>query len=171
MQSPSVRQLAQDDASQFQSLRLSALQDAPEAFGSSYEEERLVTLEDWALRLTPSENSAVFGAWQNGQLAGCAGLYRQRALKQLHKGVIWGVYVAPAQRGRGVARQLMLAVLARAGQMPGLRALQLTVAKGNAAAEKLYSSLGFEAYGTEPRGLCVNGRDIDEILMWKPLEG
>ena len=40
-----------------------------------------------------------------------------------------------------------------------------TVGTHNAAAERLYRSLGFTEYGIEPAGLRVGGRDIHDRLM------
>ncbi len=59
----SIRPLGPQDASQFQSLQLAALRDAPRAFGSSYEEEHLVTPQEWACRLEPSPARAIFVAY------------------------------------------------------------------------------------------------------------
>lgn len=90
MQAISIRPLGPEDASHFRSLRLAALRDAPQAFGSSYEEEHLVTPQEWARRLEPAPTRAVFGAWDGERLVGSAGLLRMAPLKQLHKAVIWG---------------------------------------------------------------------------------
>ncbi len=169
MQTISIRPLSSEDASQFQSLRLAALRDAPQAFGASYEEEQLVTLAEWARRLQPGPGRAVFGAWQGERLVGSAGLLRMAPLKQLHKAMIWGVYVAPTQRGGGLGRRLMAAALEEAGRWEGVRQALLTVAEDNAAAQRLYESLGFVAYGREPAALQVGGRYIAETLMIRTL--
>ncbi len=100
---------------------------------------------------------------------GCAGLLRMAPLKQLHKAAIWGVYVAPTQRGSGLGRRLMAAVLEEAGRWPDLRQVLLTVAQDNPAAQRLYESLGFVAYGREPAALRVAGRYLDETLMIRTL--
>jgi RimJ/RimL family protein N-acetyltransferase len=41
----------------------------------------------------------------------------------------------------------------------------------NPRALALYASLGFTAYGREPRTLCVDGVFYDEILMALTLDG
>jgi len=81
------------------------------------------------------------------------------------------MYVAPAQRGRGLGRLLMLAAIAHARTMRGIRQVQLSVTANNAAAASLYASLGFAEYGTERESLCVNGQLYDETLMALPLDG
>jgi len=37
------------------------------------------------------------------------------------------------------------------------------------AAQALYESLGFAAWGREPRAIRTDGRDVDEIHMWREL--
>jgi len=37
-----------------------------------------------------------------------------------------------------------------------------TVTTGQLAARRLYESLGFKAFGREPRALLVNGKYVDE---------
>ncbi|OZI71744.1 GNAT family N-acetyltransferase [Bordetella genomosp. 12] len=165
MQTFSIRPLGPQDASDFKALRLAALRETPEAFGSSYEEEQLVTVEEWARKLESCSSRAVLGAWEQGLLVGCAGLMRLGTLKQMHKAVIWGIYVAPAQRRQGLGRRLLAAIVAQAGRWDGVRQVLLTVAEGNPAASRLYETLGFTAYGREPAALCVDGRYLEETLM------
>lgn len=165
----SVRLLNADDASAFRALRLQALLAAPQAFGASPEEESALPLAQLAHRLTPGPGQAVFG--HGAPLDSCIGLLRQCSLKQAHKALIWGMYVAPALRGNGLGRALLQAAIARAETMPGLQQLHLSVTQGNTAALRLYQRLGFEAYGCEPAALRVHGRDLDEILMVRRLHG
>jgi ribosomal protein S18 acetylase RimI-like enzyme len=40
-------------------------------------------------------------------LAGLLGFQRYPKTKRRHRGMVWGVYVSPAARGRGAARQLL----------------------------------------------------------------
>jgi ribosomal protein S18 acetylase RimI-like enzyme len=113
----------------------------------------------------------MFGAFCGGVLAGMVGVGRQRKLKMRHKAHIWSMYVAPAQRGQGLARQLMQAAIAHAWGMRGIRQVQLSVTANNQAATALYLSLGFAEYGREREALCVNGELYDEALMALPLAG
>lgn len=56
------------------------------------------------------------------------------------------VLVDPAQRGRGLGRQLMRGIIAIASRR-GIRSLALFVIEGNAPAITLYENLGFEHRG------------------------
>lgn len=148
-------------------MRLDALRETPEAFGSSYEEEHTLTLDDIRGWIAPTDDSAMFGVFAASALAlaGIIGVTRQLKLKMRHKAHIWSVYVAPGWRGRGLARQLMRAAIDHAGAMRGVRAIQLSVTANNAAARQLYAGLGFEEYGLEREALCANGVLYDEVLL------
>lgn len=168
---PLVRRLTPADALSLRQLRLDALRETPEAFGSSYEEEHTLTLDDIRGWIAPADDSAMFGVFAHDALAGMVGVARQRKLKMRHKAHIWSMYVAPDRRGQGLARLLMRAAIEHAAGMRGVRKVQLSVTANNDAAFNLYVTLGFEEYGHECEALCVNGVLYDELLMALPLAG
>jgi RimJ/RimL family protein N-acetyltransferase len=98
-------------------------------------------------------------------LVGIVGLRREDRVNFAHKGLIWGVYVAPAARGKGVARELMLAALAFARGVPGLAKVNLHADAANVPAIALYESLGFVVFAREADGMRVNDRRTDELQM------
>ncbi|WP_019937912.1 GNAT family N-acetyltransferase [Bordetella sp. FB-8] len=164
-----IRLLAAPDTSALREVRLTALTEAPRAFGSSMEEEELLGLDHFLRLAEADEKSAVLGAFAEGRMVGMTCISQYGKLKARHKAFIWGVYVDPEHRGRGLARQLLQAALARAATMPGVRRVHLTAAADNTAAMALYADLGFVEYGREPDSLCVNGELIDEVLMSRVL--
>ncbi|MDQ6635049.1 MAG: GNAT family N-acetyltransferase [Gemmatimonadota bacterium] len=166
-----VRLLTRNDAAEFQALRLRALLDNPEAFGSTYAQEEHIPLETIATRLGDSDDGStnfVLGAADkpNGPLHGLAGCYRESAVKQRHKAVIWGMFVAAEARGRGAGRLLLDAVIRRAAYWPGLEQLTLSVVPENVAARTLYVQRGFVPYAVEPRALAQGGRYYDLEYLW-----
>ncbi len=80
-----------------------------------------------------------------------------------HIATIWGVYVRPEGRGTGLSRSLMIAAIDEARQT--CRSIRLTVASSNAAAIRLYESLGFKAWAIDTDALKVGEIYHDEILM------
>lgn len=167
-----IRLLTADDASEWLRLRLESLETDPEAFSSSVEEHHTLTSEGVRSRLgSAAEDSFVVGAFQESRLRGTVGFYREKGPKNLHKGRVWGVYLTPEARGTGVARQMMEHMLGRAARIDGLGQILLAVTTTQKAAHKLYRSLGFETFGTEPRALKIGEKYIDEeymILRLKP---
>lgn len=169
MNAPVVRRLTASDAAPLRQLRLNALVETPESFGSSYEEEHTLTLTDIRGWISPADDGAMYGVFVADTLAGIVGVGRQHKLKLRHKAHIWSMYVAPAHRGLGLGRLLMQAAIGHARTMRGIRQVQLSVTANNTAASALYASLGFTVYGHEPEALCVNGQLYDETLMAMPL--
>jgi len=161
-----IRILEESDAVEFSRLRLEALEEDPLAFGSSPEEHRALSLEEIRHRIRPKLGEEfVVGAIAEGALIGNAGFYRHAGVKRRHKGHIWGVYVISAYRGRGIARQLMHALLDHAAGIEGLEQIDLCVTTTQSGAAALYRSLGFEVYGREPRALKVGDRYFGQEHM------
>ena len=156
--------LGADDAALYRAIRLEALEAHPEAFGASFADEAAQPLTFFAGRLA---GNTVFGGFDGAMLLGAAGFRAQTGLKHAHKGLLWGMYVRPAARGTGLARELVDAVLAHAQGRVEL--VQLTVVADNVTARRLYEARGFVAYGMEARSLKVDGRYLDEVLMAKML--
>jgi L-amino acid N-acyltransferase YncA len=160
-----VRRLGPEDAAAFQALRLEGLAHHPCAFAASHDEEAGQSLADVVARL---ERQPVFGAFADGALLGIAGFAVPGPAKKRHKGLLWGVYVREAARGRGLGRSLVVQVIEHA--RAHVVQLHAAVVTTNHAARRLYRTLGFSTYGLEPRGLACEGRYFDQELMVLTLE-
>lgn len=73
------------------------------------------------------------------------------------------MYVCPEGRGTGLSRSLMIAAIDEARRT--CRSIRLTVVSSNAAAIRLYESLGFKAWAVDTEALKVGDIYHDEILM------
>ncbi len=160
-----IRGLESSDAAAFQALRLRGLQECPDAFASSYEEEVGTPIADIAQRLQPKPDSAIFGAFNGVDLCALVGLQRESMAKLAHKSFIWGVYVAPEARGNGVGTQVVGRALRHAVSILGTRQVNLGVNTKCLAAVSLYRKLGFIEYGLERGYLLVGGVLQDEYHM------
>ncbi|KVR38712.1 GNAT family N-acetyltransferase [Burkholderia multivorans] len=164
-----IRLLDAADAAPFQSLRLAAIRTSPTSFLPTEDEVAAVPVETFAAQIMPTHTQAVFGAFDGETLIGSTGVRRDAHAKVAHKATIWGVYVDAAYRGRGIAQSLLEHAIGHAEHAWQCAQLMLCVNAFNATAERLYASLGFERFGTEPRSLCVDGRFYDEHHMVKRL--
>ena len=162
-----IRILTPDDAASFQQLRLLALQESPDAFGSSYKKEAGKSLEKIIERIQPRENgNAVFGFFADTTaLVGIVGFGRDDGPKEHHKGFIWGMYVQPEHRHQGIGFKLVHAAIHHARQLSDIRQIKLTVTSVNKTAERLYARSGFTTYGIEKDSLSSDNGFLDEHLM------
>lgn len=170
-----IRQLDEQDATEYRELRLRALREDPVPFGSTYEETVTRPLSLTVERLRPQESGGfTLGAFADETLVGMATLLVEDSRKERHRAEVVAVYVAPEVRGRGIARRLMAELIARARSVAGVEQLRLSVVTESAAARHLYHSLGFVPYGVEPRALKDGDRYYDEewmMLMLPPRAG
>ena len=155
-----IRLLTTADAARYREVRLEGLKLHPEAFSSTFERENEQPLPWFEARITQGN---VFGAFVGDELAGVAGCWPQEGPKVSHKALLWGMYVRPAARNRGLGRRLVEAVVNHASTR--VEQLQLGVVSANEAAHGLYRSMGFSEFGREMRALKHNGQYFDDILM------
>ena len=161
--------LSAADAEAYQALRLRSLKEDPDPFGATYDEwlSRPVAQITQRLRTTTPE-AYILGAFEEDTLVGIIAFTRDDKRKFRHKGGITSMYVAPEARGRGIARDLLLDVVARARELRGLEQITLSVVSDNAPAHGLYLSAGFEVFGTERHAMKDGDRYLDEdhMVLW-----
>jgi RimJ/RimL family protein N-acetyltransferase len=169
-----IRRLGANDVEAYRAFRLQAIRATPRAFTSSFEEESAKPLSAMIERLiAPGRpGDAVFGAFDDaGKLIGIAGLAVAQRAQERHSATLYGMAVAPHMARRGVGRALVMQVLEHAASVPGLLQVQLRVSEGNAVAEYLYRSCGFEEWGREQRAVIVQGTAVTKIHMVRRLDG
>lgn len=164
-----IRQLTEQDAELYRSIRLSALLLSPEPFGSSYTEEVELPLEEFMIRLRNDYRRFVLGAFVDDTIVGLVGLNAEKRMKLSHKATIWGMFVLPEFRGRGIAKSLMREAIFMAGSIEDVEQINLCVVSNNIEAKNLYMSLGFEVYGNERHALKNsdgNYSDEDYLVLF-----
>lgn len=148
---------------EYRELRLEALKEAPQAFGSSYAGDARQPEEHWTGRLREAEEgrSVSLFAEHEGRLVGMIGAFFPDGPEVA---MVVAMYVSPAYRGAGTGRMLVDAVLERLREFPGTQRASLMVNVEQSAAVRLYRSAGFVAVGSErvPMG---DGQVYDELIM------
>ncbi len=153
-----IRLLTKKDNEDYKKIRLEALQNSPESFGSSYEEEVSSPAED-----LQKNGVDIFGAFIDDQLVAIAGFFISKMNKMNHKGGLFGLYTKPEYRGKNIANELLKTIINHAKTK--ITQLHLTCVTTNQSAIKLYQKYGFKIYGTEPKALKIGSQFFDEYLM------
>ncbi len=162
------RALTPADADVYAEFRREMLLDSPWAYVSSPGDDPAANPSSMRESLARPCN-AILVVEEGGRLSASAGVMRDVRLKRSHLAHIWGVYVTPGARGQGLGRAVVAAAIGMARGWPGIESVRLSVSGNAPAARKLYESLGFVVWGTEPAGLRENGRTHTEYHMHLPL--
>jgi ribosomal protein S18 acetylase RimI-like enzyme len=155
-----VRRAVPGDEPILRELRLEALTEAPDAFGSTYRRELERTTADWQRWLSPGLTLILEDAGRARGLV--AGMHDAE-----DRGIVYlmAMWVHPALRGSGAADALVTEHLAWARSV-GARLVRLGVMATNDRARRLYERHGFRLTGRE----TVRGADGRiELQMELPL--
>lgn len=164
----SIIPLRPEHAAAYRQLMLEAYAQDADAFTSTPQERAAHDEAWWVQRIAhPKGLGVAFGAFVQEQLVGTVALEFSTRTKTRHKGLVIGMYVAPASRGQGLAGALMVAALDHARARPGLRVLTLTATEGNEAALQVYRAHGFQAFGTEPLAIWTPQGFRAKVHMWR----
>jgi ribosomal protein S18 acetylase RimI-like enzyme len=138
-----IERMRPDDGERVRTVRLQALRDTPDAFGTTLAQDSARPLAEWRTRLESPQGAtfvAVEGARDVGLVVGNP--------YEGHEGAagLFAMWVAPECRGRRLGEALIDAVVAWA-RASGLRRVLLDVADRNVPAIRLYARKGFEPTG------------------------
>ncbi len=138
-----VRRAGIGDEAVLRDLRLRAMQDAPDAFGSTYERELARSTSDWQKWLSPGVTFILeAGGGPKGLVAGVRDAADPSVV---HLMAMW---LDPAHRGSGGADALA-ASLASWAASQGARTIRLEVMQSNRRATRFYERIGFYVDGRE----------------------
>jgi ribosomal protein S18 acetylase RimI-like enzyme len=146
-EAPRIGRFAPHEWRGYRELRLRALADSPDAFGSTLARESAFADELWRERIergarSPSDLPLV--ARIGTDMVGMAwGRLEEADPGDVH---VYQVWVAPEHRGRGVGQALLDAIIAWARSV-GARRISLDATCGNTAAMRLYTRAGFLPVG------------------------
>tara|TARA_R110001592_G_scaffold90669_5_gene266270 strand:+ start:861 stop:1391 length:531 start_codon:yes stop_codon:yes gene_type:complete len=149
-----IRVLLMSDWEIYRRLRLLALQDSPDSFGSTYEREAEFTDEEWISRLNASNRAkhalpliaeldgvAVGLAW--GQIHSSSSSPISMDTDAAH---VYQMWMSPRARGYGLSKLLLNSIIDWA-KKSNRKVVCLEVTIVNEAAVNLYKSIGFVAAG------------------------
>ena len=144
----------------YKAIRLRGLLEDPQAFGRSYEEEKVFPQEKWLERASNPYN---FMAIEDGVPLGTMGAFLSDESGDRIANIV-GVFVSKESRGKGVGSKLLSAVLDKIKEDPAIRTARLSVNKDQTPAVKLYEKYGFQITGEETHKMG-DGKDHTEYHM------
>ncbi len=156
-----VREITAGDWELMRDVRLTALSEAPYAFGSTYAREVAFGEPQWRVRINERSVSYLAQARPDEEPAGLAGVYVEDGAADLVS-----MWVRPGCRGQGVGEALVEAAASWA-RGRGFCTLFLWVTESNPAAMRLYERCGFAVTG-ERQPLPWDPA-VAEIRMSRPL--
>lgn len=141
-----IRRLRPDDWARYRALRLRALNDAPEAFGSTLQVEQAKPSSYWIERLAAaaSQWQLPLVAEQGPEFVGLVWGFIDSA--QPEAAQVFQMWVAPEVRGHGCGAALLDGVIAWARGM-SVTSVHLRVTCGDTPARRLYERAGFRPSG------------------------
>ncbi|WP_377640337.1 GNAT family N-acetyltransferase [Oryzobacter terrae] len=162
-----VRPLGVDEWEQYRSVRLTALQESPDAFVASHGDEESEPEDFWRARM---QRSVRLLAERDGTPLGIASV-GVAGEDQPDAAQLFGLWVSPDARGTGVATELVRAG-ARTAAEAGKRHLLYWVGTDNGRAVAFASGFGFRPTA-ERRPMRVRSEDDgeEEVAMTLPLLG
>jgi GNAT superfamily N-acetyltransferase len=112
-------------------------------------------------------DSFTLGAYVDGNLLGVVSFERDGSHREKlrHKGILFRMYVSKDFRGKGIAKQLIEALILRVKQLNDIEQINLTVVANNVNAKKLYQQIGFVTFGTEQNAIKWRGKYFTEEQM------
>ena len=157
-----VRSIQGDEGELLREVRLAALKSAPAAFLETFEEVAADPADVWAARAAASTGEGdqlIMVALDEGRPVGMAGIAREIGQRRRHRATLWGVWLDPAHRGRGVGRQRVSTALDWARELE-VRAVYLEVVENEDPSWSLYGRLGFVRREVDPFGAHFDGHDV-----------
>ena len=147
-----IRSLVPEEWPRYREMRLRALEESPDAFGSTLESERLRPDEHWAERVRSGASSGCtlpLVAEKDGELVGLVwGRIEPSAPETAH---VFQMWVAPESRRLGLGSTLLETVIGWA-KKAGAQRIVLSVTCGDTPAWRQYTRAGFRPCG-EPEPL------------------
>jgi ribosomal protein S18 acetylase RimI-like enzyme len=165
-----VRKLIKHDADHYRNIRLEALSNNPDSFGTMHDEEAVRATDNFRERIPlVDNNNFILGCYRDEDLIGIVAFHQESRIKLRHKAYIRSMYVQPEYRKKGIGKLLLNELIARAKAIKEIEILLLDVVTSNLPAKQLYLSFGFQRYGIEKMAYKLNHQYFDLEYMSLPI--
>lgn len=162
------RRLSFSDIDKYHKIRLKCLQDHPDSFGTTYEEEiQKSTYKFDEYLQQESHQNFLTGAFINTDCIGICGFISEQGERTYHRGHLVQIYVLQEYQGKGIGKELISRTIKEAFDTLKIEQILLGVITNNSQANGVYEKLGFEEYGMIKEFLKLEDRYLDKRLMIK----
>ncbi|VEP13708.1 conserved hypothetical protein [Hyella patelloides LEGE 07179] len=160
-----IKKLIKHDAENYRNIRLEALDNNPDFFGTMYHEEAIMTIDTFREKIPVDKNNFILGCYKDKDLIGIVAFHQESRMKLRHKAYIRSMYVQPKYRKKGIGKLLLNELIERAKAIKEIEILLLDVVTNNLPAKQLYLSFGFQIYGIEKMAYKLNHQYFDMESM------
>ncbi|QBF33215.1 GNAT family N-acetyltransferase [Thalassococcus sp. S3] len=161
-----IRILTPHDLVDWRAIRLEALKTFPEAFLSTYADEKAKSDDEVRERLA---QNCIIGRFDGTDLTAVLSLDPETAAPLAHRVWINAFYVRATWRGGPAAHELLQDAIVQA-RARGFAQIELYVAEENNRAIRFYERAGFERCGLMPRAVRLPDRYQNDLHYWMPLD-
>jgi RimJ/RimL family protein N-acetyltransferase len=137
-----VRPFTPDEWQMYKAVRLKALETDPKFFGESFDDARAKPDENYQTHLL-SADGAVFGVFRHGDVIGMTGVVLDKEDAKGETAKLWGSWLEPKWRGKGLARKMYETRLNWAKAHPKVKRVTVSHRKSNAVSKRANQRWGF----------------------------
>lgn len=124
------RKLKPEDSRDYREIRLEALKNHPENFGSTFEEEMKKPKFPYETYIEEqATGDFIMGAYDDKKLIGICGFHREARKKTKHFGTIIQMHVKRDYTGKGIGRKLLTSLIEEAFKIQEIEQLLLGVVR------------------------------------------
>jgi RimJ/RimL family protein N-acetyltransferase len=138
----SVRRLVEHQWQVLRDVRLRALKADPSVFSSNYEKESAMTDADWKSWLRTND-TAVFVLYEDPTPIGMAAISVDREDPTKKRAILWGSWLEPFARGKGLSKTMYEARLAWAKEHPTIETVIVSHRASNLSSKQANQKHGF----------------------------
>ncbi len=137
-----IKRLNENDWQELRALRLKALQSDPAVFGSNYQKESTMTESEWKNWLQ-SEDAAIFILYENTTPLGMTGINVDRDDPTKKTAILWGSWLEPHARGKGLSKIMYRERIAWAKKHPTIERIVVSHRASNLRSKRAAQKHGF----------------------------
>lgn len=158
----SIKQISEAAWREFSEIRLKALETDPNVFGSNYERESHFTEADWRERLRAKDN-AVFMLFDEETPIGMTGVAIDREDPTGKTAWLWGSWLAPEYRGKGLSELMYKKRIDWAKSQPNVEKIIVSHRESNLSSKFANQKHGFKFTHVQEKE-WVDGNKENEIF-------